>query len=166
MALPSVGEPSSAVGVLMVVAAVLSYGFAPNIARPLQLKYGALPVIWRAQAVALVLTFPLGIGDVVRAHWSLVPVLSLLALGARAGQIRTMVMREALWPVTVGAIGGVLVSLWLTRFLQSMLYQVTPYDVPAYAAGLGCLAFVVITAALIPAQRAAMLDPLQTLRDQ
>src|SRR5262245_13007383 len=82
MALPTIGEPSSAAGVLMVVAAIASYGFAPNIARPLQQKYGALPVIWRAQAIALVLTLPLGIGDVARAHWTLAPALSLLSLGA------------------------------------------------------------------------------------
>lgn len=82
MALPTIGEPSSAAGVLMVAAAVVSYGIALNFARPLQQKYGALPVIWRAQMVALVLTLPFGIGDVVRSHWSLVPALSLLALGA------------------------------------------------------------------------------------
>ena len=43
---------------------------------------GALPVIWRAQAVALVLTAPLGLPEVLNAHWSLAPLLSLLALGA------------------------------------------------------------------------------------
>ncbi len=95
MGLPAVTEPSSAAGVLMVVAAVLSYGFAPNIARPLQQKYGALPVIWRAQAVALLLTLPLGIRDVAQAQWSLVPVLSLLALGALGTGVAHVVMTTA-----------------------------------------------------------------------
>ena len=54
MALPTIGEPSSAAGVLMVVAAIASYGFAPNIARPLQQKYGALPVELKAEAVQTV----------------------------------------------------------------------------------------------------------------
>jgi len=95
MALPTIAEPSSAAGVVMVVAAVLSYGFAPNIARPLQQKYGALPVIWRAQAVALLLTLPFGFRDVARAHWSVVPVLSLLALGALGTGVAHVVMTTA-----------------------------------------------------------------------
>lgn len=83
VAWPTMGEgQNSATGVILVLLAVASYGFALNVARPLQLKYGALPVIWRAQAVALLLTAPLGVGDAIGAHWSLVPALSLLALGA------------------------------------------------------------------------------------
>jgi drug/metabolite transporter (DMT)-like permease len=82
IAVPTANEGSSStVGVLMIVAAVASYGVAINLARPLQMKHGALPVIWRAQALALVMTAPLGIPDVLNAHWSLWPVLSLLALG-------------------------------------------------------------------------------------
>ncbi len=69
-------------GVLLTLAGVTSYGFALNLARPLQQRNGALPVIWRAQAVALVLTAPLGVPDLLRAHWTLAPLLSLLALGA------------------------------------------------------------------------------------
>jgi drug/metabolite transporter (DMT)-like permease len=68
--------------VLLILAALVSYGFALNVARPVQQRNGALPVIWRAQAVALVLTAPLGLPEVLNAHWSLAPLLSLLALGA------------------------------------------------------------------------------------
>lgn len=83
MALPTIGEgTSSALGIGLILAALVSYGFALNIARPLQQRNGALPVIWRAQSVALILTAPLGVPDVLNAHWSLVPLLSLLALGA------------------------------------------------------------------------------------
>lgn len=83
MALPGINEGhSSAVGIALIIAAVTSYGFALNVARPLQMKYGALPVIWRAQIVALCLTTPLGLRDLLAAHWSPGPVLSLLALGA------------------------------------------------------------------------------------
>jgi hypothetical protein len=57
MALPTIGEGhSSAAGVGMIMAALVSYGFALNLARPLQWRNGALPVIWRPQMVALVLT--------------------------------------------------------------------------------------------------------------
>lgn len=73
---------SSTIGVLMILVAVASYGVAVNIAKPLQQRYGSLPVIWRAQAVALLLATPMGAVDVLDARWSLWPVLSLLALGA------------------------------------------------------------------------------------
>jgi drug/metabolite transporter (DMT)-like permease len=83
MALPTVGQGrSTALGVLLILAALVSYGFALNLARPIQQRQGALPVIWRAQAVALALTAPLGLPEVLRAHWSPGPLLSLLALGA------------------------------------------------------------------------------------
>lgn len=83
MALPSIGEgSSSAFGIGLILAALVSYGVALNVARPLQQKHGALPVIWRAQSVGLVLTAPLGIPDVLLAHWRTGPLLSLLALGA------------------------------------------------------------------------------------
>jgi drug/metabolite transporter (DMT)-like permease len=83
VAWPSLGEGQSSVeGVLLILAALVSYGFALNLARPLQQKYGALPVIWRAQAVGLVLTAPFGLPDLLAAHFTLGPLLSLLALGA------------------------------------------------------------------------------------
>ena len=83
MALPTVGQGrSTALGVLLILAALVSYGFALNVARPVQQRQGALPVIWRAQAVALVLTAPLGLPELLDARWSLGPLLALLALGA------------------------------------------------------------------------------------
>src|SRR5438045_1367058 len=52
VALPSVNEGSSSTfGVVLILAASASYGFALNLARPLQQQNGALPVIWRALSV-------------------------------------------------------------------------------------------------------------------
>jgi drug/metabolite transporter (DMT)-like permease len=83
MALPTVGQGrSTALGVLLILAALVSYGFALNVARPIQQRQGALPVIWRAQAVALVLTAPLGLPEALEVRWSPGPLLALLALGA------------------------------------------------------------------------------------
>src|SRR5262249_32959911 len=70
------------VGIALIAAALTSYGFAYNLAGPLQQRNGALPVIWRALAVAVALTAPLGIPAVVDAHWKMRSVLSLLMLGA------------------------------------------------------------------------------------
>jgi drug/metabolite transporter (DMT)-like permease len=82
MAWPTMHEGQSSIdGVLLILVALVSYGFAINLARPLQQRNGALPVIWRAQAAALVLTAPLGIRDLVHARWASGPVLALLALG-------------------------------------------------------------------------------------
>lgn len=69
-------------GVLMILAALVSYGVAINIAGPLQQRNGALPVIWRAQIAAAVLTAPLGLPAALDGRWSTRPVLALLALGA------------------------------------------------------------------------------------
>lgn len=83
MTLPTWGaETSEVTGVLLILAALVSYGFALNVAGPLQQEFGALPVIWRAQMVALVLTAPLGFPELMEAHWILSSGLSLLALGA------------------------------------------------------------------------------------
>ena len=83
MGLPGFASSSATrSGVLMILAALLSYGVALNIARPLQQRNGALPVIWRALGAALLLTAPLGIADVLDAHWSVRPALALAALGA------------------------------------------------------------------------------------
>jgi drug/metabolite transporter (DMT)-like permease len=82
VAWPSVGQGSSStIGVMLIVVALASYGIAVNMARPLQQRNGALPVIWRAQMVALVLTAPLGLPDLLAAHWTRGPLLSMLALG-------------------------------------------------------------------------------------
>jgi drug/metabolite transporter (DMT)-like permease len=83
MGIPSLGDGGSSLfGMLLILAALVSYGFALNAARPLQQRYGALPVIWRAQLVAVLLTAPLGVPELLRARWAVGPWLSLVALGA------------------------------------------------------------------------------------
>jgi drug/metabolite transporter (DMT)-like permease len=83
MAWPGLGAGgNSALGIVLVISACISYGFAVNLARPLQQRNGALPVVWRALLVALILTAPLGLPRALHGHWTLRSVLSLLALGA------------------------------------------------------------------------------------
>ena len=96
MALPSLREGGNSLdGVLMILVAVTSYGFAVNLARPLQQRHGALPVLWRALAVALLLTAPLGLPELLRAQWTLMPLLSLLALGALGTGVAFVLMATA-----------------------------------------------------------------------
>jgi drug/metabolite transporter (DMT)-like permease len=93
---PTVHEGrSSLLGVALILAALVSYGFALNLARPLQQRHGALPVIWRAQAVALLLTAPLGVPDLLVARWTPGPLASLLALGAFGTGVAYVVLAVA-----------------------------------------------------------------------
>ena len=76
------GAAGQSAGIVMILAACVSYAFAYSLAVPLQQRNGALPVIWRAQAVAIVLTAPLGVPAVMQARWTPVSLGCLLALGA------------------------------------------------------------------------------------
>jgi len=69
-------------GILLIVAALISYGVAVNLARPLQRRNGALPVMWRALGLAVLLTAPFGVPDVLKAHWTPRALAALLTLGA------------------------------------------------------------------------------------
>ena len=96
IALPDLGATRSSVkGVLLVMAALVSYGFAIHVARPLQQRNGALPVMWRALPIALVLTAPLGLPAVAAAQWSLGPWLPLVALGARGTAVAQVLAATA-----------------------------------------------------------------------
>jgi drug/metabolite transporter (DMT)-like permease len=82
MALPAMGGASSAFGIALICMALVSYGIALNIARPLQQRNGAIPIMWRALGIAVVLTAPLGLPALLEAHWTLRAGVSLLCLGA------------------------------------------------------------------------------------
>ena len=75
------GGDTSALGVVLVVLAVSSYGLAVNIAGPLQRKYGSLAVLSRVLAVATVATTPFGIYGLTRSVWSASAVGANLAVG-------------------------------------------------------------------------------------
>ena len=86
IALPGIsnggGSGHQARSVLLIVAALISYGVSVNLARPLQQRNGALPVVWRALGVAVLLTAPFGVPDVLNAHWTPRAIAALLTLGA------------------------------------------------------------------------------------
>ena len=95
MAVPSIDGASSAAGIAMIVAAVTSYGVAINLARPLQLRSGALPVVWRTLGVATALTAPLGLPAVLEAHWTPRAVFAMVMLGAFGTAIANVIMTVA-----------------------------------------------------------------------
>jgi drug/metabolite transporter (DMT)-like permease len=118
IALPGIGGGEAAsgqtLGITLIVAALISYGFAVNLAGPLQQRNGALPVIWRAQLVALLLTAPLGVPAVLGAHWSARPVAALLMLGALGTAVA-----HVLTAVAAGRMGATTASA--TTFLMPVV---------------------------------------------
>lgn len=96
MAMPALNEGRSTLGgVLLILVALVSYGVALSLARALQQTYGAVPVIWRAQGLALLMTAPLGLPEVWRAQWSAWPLICLVALGALGTGIAYIAMGRA-----------------------------------------------------------------------
>ncbi len=88
-----------------------------------------------------------------------------MALGATRRDVIFLVARQSTMPLAIGVAGGVLASLALTRVLQAQLYGVTardPWTLAGVAIGLTCVA---LAASLIPASRAASVDPTQALRN-
>jgi predicted permease len=87
-----------------------------------------------------------------------------VALGATRGMVLRMILGEALqllaWGLVLGAVG-----LWVTtRFVAAMLHGVSAYDPRTLVLVAGTLLAVTLLAAMMPALRAAMLDPAETLR--
>lgn len=76
------GGKSSLLGLMLIFVALASLALALPLARAVQQRFGVLPVLWRAQLVALALSLPLGLPELAAARWSPRPLLSLLALGA------------------------------------------------------------------------------------
>jgi putative ABC transport system permease protein len=88
-----------------------------------------------------------------------------LVLGANRGEVLRMVSREGARLGLTGLVIGVPASLIATRLLQSMLFQVGPWDVPALVGAAGVLGLTLSCAVLIPAWRATRVNPSQALRD-
>ena len=82
ISVPSIGSGSNALGVGLVLLAALLYGFAFNIAAQLQRRHGALPVIFRAQLVAVVLVLPFAIVGATESTFGWGSLLAVVALGS------------------------------------------------------------------------------------
>jgi drug/metabolite transporter (DMT)-like permease len=76
-----VGAHASVVGVALVLLATLCYGFAGNMASPLQVRNGALPVVFRAALVALVASAPLGLASIPKSTFAWSSLVAVAALG-------------------------------------------------------------------------------------
>jgi predicted permease len=89
-----------------------------------------------------------------------------IAVGARRGQVMWMVLRDSLLMTGAGVAIGVPLALLVGRALTSALYGVKPFDPSIYAFAAIGVGTVAIAASLIPARRAAGVDPLTALRSE
>jgi putative ABC transport system permease protein len=89
-----------------------------------------------------------------------------MALGAKKRDVLQLVILRGLQPALLGVVLGVAAALGLTRFLASMLFQVTPTDPGTLLLVTGALALVAALACYFPARRALRVDPMLVLRNQ
>jgi predicted permease len=87
-----------------------------------------------------------------------------MAMGAQRGEVLWMVLKESILLCVAGAFIGVPLALACSRVLRSMLFGVQPSDPLAIVLGLSGLLAVALIASLIPARRAASIDPMKALR--
>jgi putative ABC transport system permease protein len=88
------------------------------------------------------------------------------ALGARTGDVLRMVIAEGMTPTLIGIAGGAVAALASARVLEKLVFGVSASDPLTLAAVAGTLAFVALAASVVPAYRAARVDPLNALRDE
>jgi putative ABC transport system permease protein len=88
-----------------------------------------------------------------------------MALGAPAGAVRWLVVRDGSRLALAGIVLGFGLSLVATRALRSLLFGVSATEPIVFATAAGVLAMVAIVASWIPARAATRLDPLQAVRD-
>lgn len=87
-----------------------------------------------------------------------------MALGAQRHQVLWMVLRESLAVTGAGVVLGLPLSILGARLLSSVLFGIGPGDPLTFAGALAGMALVVVAAGMIPAWRAAKVDPLVALR--
>jgi ABC-type antimicrobial peptide transport system permease subunit len=86
-----------------------------------------------------------------------------MALGATRGDVIRLVVRQAAWPVGLGIAAGIVLSAAATRVLSSQLFNVKPYDPATFGLVALGLAAGALLATLVPALRAASVDPTKAL---
>jgi predicted permease len=89
-----------------------------------------------------------------------------MALGARPAQVLRMILSESFGLVSVGLVLGVAVAFGASRFVESMLFGLSPADPLTYGVVAGVIIAVALAASLFPALRAARVDPMTALRTE
>jgi putative ABC transport system permease protein len=87
-----------------------------------------------------------------------------MALGAQAGNIRNMVIRQGMLLAAIGIVIGIAGAFWLTKFLTGFLFGVKTWDPLAFILTPILLSAVALLAVWLPARKATRVDPMSALR--
>lgn len=135
-----------------------------------------MPVQWRGRASRLQYWPPLARRRLLLAVVGVYGVLSYamerrrrelsvrLALGARHGQVRALVMKSGMLLAVAGVSAGIALAVLGKRIIADLLYWVSPTNVATLAVGAGVLLGAALLASWIPARRATTLSPAEVLR--
>jgi ABC-type antimicrobial peptide transport system permease subunit len=89
-----------------------------------------------------------------------------IALGSTRGRIFRLVLGGSTWIAALGLLTGGLGSIAAVRLLRSMLVGVAPFDPVTYGTAAALLLLTVFVSGLVPARRAAAVEPMQALRSE
>ncbi|HEU4643569.1 MAG TPA: ABC transporter permease [Gemmatimonadaceae bacterium] len=89
-----------------------------------------------------------------------------MALGARAGDVVRLVLRQGVVQLTVGMIAGLAIAALVSRVMSVVLFDVQPRDPVIFAGVVGVLSAAGLLACVMPARRATRVDPVVALRTE
>jgi len=87
-----------------------------------------------------------------------------MALGAQRADVASLVLRDILRLIVIGSAVGILASVQLARYVESLIFGLKPHDPVTIAASVAVLGFIGLLAGYLPARRAARIDPILALR--
>jgi putative ABC transport system permease protein len=89
-----------------------------------------------------------------------------MALGAQTLDVLRLIVNQGMKPVVIGLAIGLLAAFALGRLLTSQLFEVSAYNPALLGGATVLLAAIALLACLLPARRAALVDPVQALRTE
>jgi predicted permease len=150
-------DPRQPVSQIRTLEAIRSHSLAPpRLTAMLVTLFAAVALIITAAGIAGVVSFSV--------NQRTTEIGVRMALGAPRSSVVRMIVRQGLTPVTLGLAAGLVLALGMTRIVARMLFGVEATDPMTYLAVVAVLAAVAAMACLVPARRAAAIDPMQALR--
>jgi len=87
-----------------------------------------------------------------------------IAVGATRGDVVRLVLGQIAWPVVLGLVAGGVAAFAIARVVRGLLFGTSSFDPASVAITIGGVVLIAVAAAVIPAQRAASVDPTEALR--